>query len=589
MTIKITNQKPAEIYAPHNILPKINISLSEDEYIEKQKDYIKTKIVEPLFVPLNAQTDVKMEDVSDPANPIPFDQDAIVEGIWHLWTDDSIDPDLDAQLTDIFYQSLRYSQTNNWRIEEQQALENLSKLKFPLPSTGQNGRIVKYTPKIDIIPTAKSLLADTSNSDTVSEWFGVLSGYLRDKMTNITLLTVQSSYVWDQVKTNIDQIRQTLNQQNTISSDTNNLLSDFDKISLDGELSTGIFLPAKGAEQSHSFTRIVMNLLSVYEENHPDELLVQPLNTMEYMIPRNIVVLNLEEYAHATDKEIIKDWADLENAFKIKSKLNMVSHKKLMTAQRINSSMSPSTQYTRNTSHPVVRRAQQPFSQKPITSKQSMLLMSKVIKAAKTNKQTENMYKTPTRSFMRANRRDPNNINLSGKVTTTSYRPDIHIYLDTSGSISESQYRDAVGSLIMLTKKINANLYITSFSHVISQTTLLQTKDKSISDIYKSFLSTPKVSGGTEFENVWNKIDQLDVLNQKHGKSYQVNFIITDFGYGLRRDRSFHKDQPSHKYTYYVPISSDPYMWKHITRMAKEFSKQMASAGASGVRKHMLM
>lgn len=589
MTIKITNQKPAEIYEPHNILPKINIALSEDEYIEKQKDYIKKKIVEPLFVPLNAQTDVKMEDVTDPANPIPFDQDAIVDGIWHLWTDDSIDPDLDAQLTDIFYQSLRYSQTNNWRIEEQQTLENLSKLKFPLPSTGQNGRIVKYTPKIDIIPTAKSLLADTTNSDTVAEWFGVLSGFLKEKMTNITLITVQSSYAWDQIKSNIDQIRQTLNQQNVISSDTNNLLSDFDKISLDGELSTGIFLPATASTQPHSFTRIVMNLLSVYEANHQDELFVQPLNTMEYLIPRNLVVLNLEEYAHATDKEVMKDWNDLQNAFKIKSKLNMVSHKKLMTAQRIQSSMTPTSGYTRDKTQPVVRRTQQPFSKKPITSKHTMMLMSKIIKTAKTNKQTENMYKTPTRSFMRSNRRDPNNINLSGKVTTTSYRPDIHIYLDTSGSISESQYRDAVGSLIMLTKKINANLYVTSFSHVISQTTLVQTKDKSIKEIYKSFLGIPKVTGGTEFENVWNKIDQLDTLNQKHGKSYQLNFIITDFGYSLRRDRSFHKDQPSHKYTYYVPISSDPQMWSHITRMAKDFSKQMASSGASGVRKHMLM
>lgn len=589
MTIKITNQLPAEIYEPHDILPKINIGLSEVEYIEKQKEYIKSKLVDPLFIPLNAQNDVKMEDVSDPNNPIEFDADAITEGIWHLWTDDSVDPDLDAQLTDIFYQSLRYSQTNDWRIEEQQALENLSKLKFPLPSSGQNGRIVKYTPKIDLIPTAKSLLADTTDSDTVAEWFGVLSGFLRDRITNITLLTVQSSYVWDQIKNNVDQIRQALNQQGVISTDTNTLLSDFDKISLDGELSTGILLPQANASEPHSFTRIMMNLLSVYEENHPDELFVQPLNSMEYVLPRNVVILNLEEYAHATDKEIMNDWNDLEKAFTIQNKLNMVSHKKLMTAKTINSAMSPSKNYTRDRSQPVVRRTQQPFSQKPITSKQTMSLMAKIIKTATTNKQTENMYKSPRQSYMRANRRDPNNMNLPGKVTATKYRPDIHIYLDTSGSISESQYRDAVGSLIMLTKKINANLYITSFSHVISQTTLLQTKDKSVKEIYKAFLSIPKVAGGTEFENVWNKIDQLDSLNQKHGKSYQLNFVITDFGYSLRRDRSFHRDQPSHKYTYYVPISSDPQMWRSITHMAKGFSAQMASAGAKGVRKHMLM
>lgn len=590
MTIKITNQKPAEIFNPHNILPKINANLDVDEYIEKQKEYIREKFVDPLFVPLNAQNSVKMEDISDPNNPITFNEDAITEGIWHIWTSDTVDPDLDNQLTDIFYQSLRYSQTNDWLIEEQQALENMSKLKFPLPSSINSSRAVVYTPSIDLIPTAKSLLADTTNSDVVAEWFGVLSGYLRNKMTNMTLITVQSSHVWDQIKNNVDQVRQALNQQGSISQDTNKLMSDFSKISLDGELSTGIFLPQVSAEQPQSFTRILMNLLAVYEQNHTDELFTQPVNSREYILPRNIVVLNLEEYAHATNKEVSDNWSDLEKAFNIQRKLNIVSNKKLMTAQRINSAMTPSKQYARdNKNSPTVRRTQTPFSSKPITSKQTLLLMSKIIKRSTTNKQTENMYKSPRRSFMRANRRNPNNINLSGKVTAMKYRPDIHIYLDTSGSISESQYKDAVGSLIALTKKINANLYMTSFSHTISQTALLETKDKSTKEVYKSFLKVPKVGGGTEFENVWNKIDQLDEINKKRGKSYQLNFIITDFGYGLRRDRKFHKDQPSHKNTYYVPISSDPAMWKSIIHMAKSFSKQMASAGAKGVRKHMLL
>ena len=97
------------------------------------------------------------------------------------------------------------------------------------------------------------------------------------------------------------------------------------------------------------------------------------------------------------------------------------------------------------------------------------------------------------------------------------------------------------------------------------------------------------MAGGTEFENVWNKIDQLDKLNQKAGKSYQLNFVITDFGYGLRRDRRFHREQPSHKYTYYVPISTNPREWKYIKDMAKSFSAQMAASGAKGIRNHMLM
>ena len=589
MTIKITNQQPAEVYQPHNILPKIDISLSADEYVEKQKEYLKERLVDPLFVPLNAQNDVTMEDVSDPANPLSFDEDAVANGIWHLWTSDTVDPNLDRQLTDIYYQSLLYSQNNNWAIEEQQGIEALSKLQYPLPSSGQGGRVVTYTPKTDLIPTAKRLLADSSNTDIVVEWFAGLTGYIHNRLTNMTLITVQSGFVWNQIKANVQNIRQAFNQQGLIQQDTNKLLSDFDKISLDGKLSTGIFLPESNVEQQYSFTRIIMNLLAIYEENHPDETYVQPINSMEYIRPRNLIILNLEEYAHATDKEIINDWNDLEKAFKIQKRLNMVSTKKLMTAQAVNSATSPSKSYTRDPRDVTVRRTQQPFSDKPITSKKMLELMAKVIKRTTTLKQTENTFKGHKKSYMRPNRRDPNNVNLMGKLTTINYHPDIHIYIDTSGSISESQYRDAVGSLIKLTKKINANLYITSFSHQISQTTLLKTKNKSNKQIYKEFLSIPKVAGGTEFENVWNKIDQLDLLNQKAGRSYQLNFVITDFGYGLRRDRRFHRDQPSHKYTYYVPISSDPRMWKHITHMAKNFSKEMAAAGAKGIRNHMLM
>lgn len=589
MTIKITNQTPAEIYQPHNILPKIDVSLASDEYREKQREFIKERLVEPLFNPLNAQNDVVMQDVTDPANPVAFDEDAILNGIWHLWTSDSVDPNLDAQLTDIYYQSMLYSQDNDWRIEDQQGVEALSRLKYPLPSTGVNGRVVTYTPKLDIIPTAKSLLANPADSDTVINWFASMTGYVHNKVTNMAMITVQSSHVWNQIKQNIDNIRQTFNQQGLISQETNKLFSDFDKISLDGELSSGIFLPIEGSDEAFSFTRIIMNLLAIYEENHPDETFVQPINTMEYVIPKQLVVLNLEEYAHATDKEIIDDWNKLENAFKVQKRLNMISTSKLMTVSAVNSATSPSTSYRRDPSQSAVRRTQQPFSGKPITSKKMLELMAKVIKRTTTMKQTENTFKGHKKSYMRPNRRDPNNVNLMGKLTTTSYRPDIHIYLDTSGSISESQYRDAIGSLIRLTKQINANLYISSFSHMISQTTLLKTKNKSTKQIYKDFLSIPKVGGGTEFENVWNKIDQLDILNQKAGKSYQLNFIITDFGYSLRRDRRFHRDQPSHKYTYYVPISTNQGHWNGIIRMAKDFSKEMASAGANGIRKHMLM
>ena len=39
---------------------------------------------------------------------------------------------------------------------------------------------------------------------------------------------------------------------------------------------------------------------------------------------------------------------------------------------------------------------------------------------------------------------------LKGKQTGIRFRPDIHVYLDCSGSISERNYQDAIKSLIKL-------------------------------------------------------------------------------------------------------------------------------------------
>lgn len=589
MTIKITNQRPAEIYKPLDILPEIDISLPADEYLDEQFNYLKETMVTPLFQPLSGQTSVLMEDIKDPAKPIAFDEDAITNGIWHMWTHDVVDPNLDEQLTDVYYQSLRYSQNNDWRIEAQQSVESLSQLKLPLPSTGVNGQMVTYTAKLDIIPTAKELLADPSDTTIVREWFAHLSGFLHNRTTNTVLFTVQSANVWDTLKQQISAMRQALNHQGNLTPDTNKLLSDFNSINLTGELSTGVFLPEQQSDESYSFNRILMNIFAIFERTNPELLTVQPINVKELILPENIIVLNLEEYAHATDREIIDDWNAIDQAFTIQKRLNITSIKKLMTAKSVNAATAPSTTYRRTETSSAARRNQRPFTDKPITSKHMLKLMENVIKRTTTRKQTENTYKTTKNTFMRPNRREPNNINLQGKTHTVSYRPDIHIYLDTSGSIDEQQYRDAVGSLIKLTKRIDANLYLSSFSHEISQSSLIKTKNKSTAQIYKDFLKVPKVTGGTEFENVWNKIDQLDQMNQRAGKSYQLNFIITDFGYGLRRERQFTREQPSNKYTYYVPISSDPGNWKHIVHMAKRFSKQMASAGAKGIRKHMLM
>ena len=594
MTINIRNQKPAILYDdPYNILLDINADKSEDEYADAKDKHLMETYIEPLFVPINSQHPVVIE-AKENGQTQQIDKDAIFQGINHLWTSPTLDVDLQDQMNEIYRQGIQYLAPNDWYFEEQLGVEALTKMKLPTPSS-KSGRIVRYTASVDLIPSAKQLLAQ-NDAVSATNWFANVTGYTHDRpFNNYLLLTVQTSDVFEDIKQHIRNYTQIMQTQYTIDADVTKLLSDFDKISLKTDLSAGMFMPNGGGSctkefESLSFTRIIMYAFSQYEKANHGKLLVQPTNINQLYLPENIIIMNLENYAHAKPSEIKDDWDTFEKGLNAKIALNFVSNKKLMTAKSMSRTLSQmSVSNSAGTNQQFARAKVKAFSGKPVPAKTTMLMMKKVIQAQITNRVTENTYKTFKTSYMRPNRRKPDDINLPGKLTTTKYRPDIHVYLDTSGSISETQYRDAVTNLIMLTKQINCNLYMTSFSHYVSQTTLLKTKDRTTQDIYAQFIRTPKVTGGTDFEQVWRKIDMIDEFNTKNGKSHQINFIITDYGYSLSRGHRWSREQASLKHTYYVPISANKATWEHILRYATNFRKQMAKAGDFGIRSRMLM
>lgn len=594
MTIQLRNQKPAILNdTPFNLLPDINPTLSNDEYLGKLNAHLKTHYVEPMYEPINPNHPVVIEDTS---NNKQIDMDNLLQAINYLWQNPTLDVNLQNQVTDIYRQGIRYHAPNDWYFEEQLGVEALTRFKMPIP-VNSGSRLIKYTASVDVIPSAKTFLAQGDETSAL-EWFATITGYSRNFATkNYLLLTVQTADVFNDIKQLMQNFTQAWQSQNTVSREVNQLLSDFDKINLDTDLSAGLFLPNKGGSSPQeqdpmSFTRILMYVLSQYEKNtqNPGGLTVQPTQLHQLYYPENLFIMNLENYAHAKPSEIKKDWETFDKAVRTKDKLNFVSNKRLMTAtalDRATSAHKSSTATSRGYS--IARAKIKAFSGKPIPAKDMLYMMRKIINSQITKQVTQNTYKTTKRSFMRANRRRPDDINMPGKVQTTHYRPDIHIYLDTSGSISESQYRDAITNLILLTQKINCNLYFTSFSHYVSQTTLIKTKGKSLQNIYREFTTIPKVSGGTDFEQVWRKIDMIDEYNQRSNKSYQINFIITDFGYNLSRNHYWDVSQASLKYTYYVPISTDTRSWQHVLRWANEFRLQMVKAGDYRIRRRMLM
>lgn len=592
MTIQIRNQRPAVIYKPYDMLHIINPTLSIDEYHEKLEEDLRTRIIEPMFTPINNNNPVRIEDTAyNPAKEI--DQDTLFNAIIHLWTSDTLDVNVEEQVNEIYRQGIQHTTQNDWYFDRQLGIEALVKARLPIPSqSGAN--FVQYTAALDVIPSAKNFLANMTE-DEATHWFANIVGYTHEMPNNFLLVTVQTSDVFNNLKENLRNYVQAWSANHTINHNTQRIVQDFDKINIDNDLTSGIFLPNGGGgthteQEALSFTRMLMYTIGEFEASNQGLLTIQPVDLRQLYMPENIVFLNLENYAHAKASEINNSWSDLEKALNTKKSLNFISNKRLMTTQAISRTGTKQKSSSASSRAQQVTRAKvRPFSGKPIQARQMLGMMKYVIESHITNQRTENTYKTKTRSFMRPNRRDPMNHDLQGKVNNVKYRPDIHIYIDTSGSISESQYRDGVSNLIALAKMIDSNIYITSFSHYVSQTTLLRTKGKSVGEIYKQFLRIPKVQGGTDFEQVWLKIDKLHEHNQRNGKSYQINFVITDFGYSLSRGHRWNQNQASLKHTYYVPISADQYTWDEILRYVKDFTKEMRHAGDKGIRQRILM
>ena len=193
----------------------------------------------------------------------------------------------------------------------------------------------------------------------------------------------------------------------------------------------------------------------------------------------------------------------------------------------------------------------------------------------KTARMTQNVYKQSKPSFAKPNRRDPDNYNLQGKIISTKYHPDIHIYLDTSGSISEENYEASIKLCIQLAKKLNVNLYFNTFSHVKSQTTLLKCAGKSVSQIYSEFQKTPKVTGGTDFEQIWH------FINKSKKREAELSIMITDFEWCARSAYIKHPEN-----LYYIPCAN--MSWKMICDYAEYFAKS-CEHNDSRIRAHILM
>ena len=539
--MRVSNQKPT-ILSP---VYKSKISGNMDVI-----DYMRQTLAAPLYNPV-----IQNQPVQLLANQTPITEDDIVSHVIAC-CQYAMSPTDEAWCKTLYGKTLVYfDQNTNLNIQNLFAIQSATKEKLPFPS-----QKVIYTPATDVIPVSKEFLAGQCEYD---KYFATLSFYAKP---NTLGFYFANEAAFNAFKTWLAS--QVAMVQSVLPSETNKLLIDFQANIHLSSLTESLLLRNNDNENNtdYSFARTLIFFLMNYTTTISSaEFGVLPFSISELYCPRSVVFVNVEKHTHATAKQIADEWNLINQSLQMKVQImsNNQINKLTAAARNLRKIQGMAVNAANSAAKSAQRSLIVAFRKKEPNSVDMVRIVKKVIAKMATVNMSENSYKSVKMTFAKPNRRDPDDFNKQGKSVSTKYKPDIHIYIDTSGSISEDNYQDAIKACIQMARKLNINLYFNSFSHVLSQCTKLNTKDKSTKAVYAAFQKVPKVSGSTDYEQIWNYINQ----NKKRRR--ELSIIITDFEYS----------PPTHfvkhpKNLYYIPCSN--MRWNRIVDSAKDFCDNMS-------------
>ena len=531
-----------------------SISGTFDPYNE-----VRNNIVKPLFNPL-VPGKYSIED-----NGNPLSEDDITQSLFSC-SDDRVNVSEEQKMKQIFEKTL-ISYDNSLTVREIYAVQSGVAHKMPLPSQ----RVIYV--ETDVSDTAKELLCGQISAE---EWFVTLAFYARISAFGFYFA---NETAWNDFKQYF--ATETAKLSALLSADTVKLCNDLKSIRLNC-LTQSFVLRNTGQENNepYSFARLFQYYLMQYAENIRLNNLPEytaghlPFSFSENICPTVAIIVNVEKHAHANPSQIKDEWNTIAASLTIRPKimsLNKLTHLTAVTRNvKKMSALSNGAQ-----TGTLGQAARMRFRKSRITPMNLFKYISRIYKHTAFVQRSENALKSYKMTYQKPSRRDPDNPDKQGKTICVRYKPDLHIYLDCSGSISEQNYQDAIKSCINLAKRMNINLYFNSFSHFMSQTRKLNTKGKSIPEIYKEFQKIPKVSGGTDYEQIWHYI------NRSHKLRNEMSIIITDFEYSAPNRYCEHP-----KHLYYAPVSVRD--WQGLTRCAESFAKSALSI-CPDIRKHIMI
>lgn len=561
MGVHISNQKPVFL------LPEFNQIYTGDFNLDELVD---ANISQKCFEPMNANQPVVVQD--DKGNNIqPHDITVnICDSLGQTYNNAS-----ETFIKGFFQQTLACYTANALTVNDTFSVQSAVKCKLPMPSN-----TVIYTAKDDVIPASTQLIAGACDWNF---YFASLAMFAR--LDNVLGIYFAQESEFKEFQTYVQNEINMLTQANApIPPDTVNLFGDFMKLQLN-QLTESIILRNDYDENNEewSFARMLMYFVMQYKANSgktENEYGVLPFSLLDFYCPRTIIFVNVEKHARASAKDVNDEWKLIKKS--LISKPQVISNKqlnKLTSVQRNLQKMQMLTQANINMSNIPANKVAKGmrFPKKQPSAVDIHKLIQFKFKRMANVVHSENVLKRTKFTFNRPSRRDPESSIYKGKVTSTQFKPDIHIYLDCSGSISEDNYQAAIKGLISLAKKMNVNMYFNSFSHILSDCTKLNIRDKSVKQIWNEFMRIPKVGGGTQYEQIWHYI------NQSSKRKKELSLIITDMEYTAPRHFVKHP-----RWCYYVPIDNAPCGWQYLTQCAENFANSMQHIDPD-IRKKILM
>lgn len=446
---------------------------------------------------------------------------------------------------------LDWDKRGNHIINEIFALEAGARAGYIPPIPGQ----VIYTAASDVIPTAAAWLRGKASSD---ELFAAIAYTYHP---GFQVFAVRNSAQWDTFANAVNLYAST---RPGVTPETMQMFNQLTAQHID----TDIALPLRLQNQNSidgapdGFARILLERARNSDWIDPDNYAMFDMDAAQMLLPEAFVIINIERLAQATPKQVNTLFETLDRA--MRGPAPIISDKQLNRLDAVERAKAQARQNMRYTkSNDIARAKSYRFSKTAPTPKIQTARIKKAVEHMGRVNRSHNVQMTSKATFTRSNRRQPENPDRAGRTHIANYMPDIHVYVDRSGSISYEQYCSSLMAIASLANKLNVDLYVTMFSTWLSQTHLLKTRGRTGAQIMHDIQRLPNLYGGTEYQIVY------DYINASKTRSKQCSIMITDFEYLPHATWIRHP-----KHLFYMPCSKLD--WHDIIYDAKNFAKAMA-------------